>query len=139
MSATLIIIVGALVALIGLITFNFYRMKNAKPVTDSQKIVVLGKKNFQPVVRRGITLVDFWAPWCNPCKVVAPILNDIAESEEDITIGKVNVDQQQFLARKFNVRNIPTLIMFQNGVEVKRFVGVKTRKFLLKQVDELRA
>ncbi|NLO02143.1 MAG: thioredoxin [Bacteroidales bacterium] len=114
-------------------------MKNAKPVTDSQKIVVLGKKNFQPVVRRGITLVDFWAPWCNPCKVVAPILNDIAESEEDITIGKVNVDQQQFLARKFNVRNIPTLIMFQNGVEVKRFVGVKTRKFLLKQVDELRA
>ncbi|MDD4143734.1 MAG: thioredoxin [Prolixibacteraceae bacterium] len=139
MSATLIIIVGALVALIGLITFNFYRMKNAKPVTDSQKIVVLGKKNFQPVVRRGITLVDFWAPWCNPCKVVAPILNDIAESEKDITIGKVNVDQQQFLARKFNVRNIPTLIMFQNGVEVKRFVGVKTRKFLLKQVDELRA
>ncbi|MDD4754632.1 MAG: thioredoxin [Prolixibacteraceae bacterium] len=139
MSATLIIIVGALVALIGLITFNFYRMKNAKPVTDSQKIVVLGKKNFQPVVRRGITLVDFWAPWCNPCKVVAPILNDIAGSEEDITIGKVNVDQQQFLARKFNVRNIPTLIMFQNGVEVKRFVGVKTRKFLLKQVDELRA
>ena len=139
MSATLIIIVGALVALIGLITFNFYRMKNAKPVTDSQKIVVLGKKNFQPVVRRGITLVDFWAPWCNPCKVVAPILNDIAGSEEDITKGKVNVDQQQFLARKFNVRNIPTLIMFQNGVEVKRFVGVKTRKFLLKQVDELRA
>jgi thioredoxin 1 len=139
MSTTLIIILAVLVVLIGFITFNFYRMKNAKPVEDSKKIIQLGKKNFKPAIRRGITLFDFWAPWCGPCKMVTPVLNDIAESEEDITIGKVNVDKQQYLAKKFKVRNIPTLIVFQDGAEVKRIVGVKPKKHIMKQVNELRA
>lgn len=139
MSTTLIIILVVILALVALITINFYRMKNAKPVADSKKIIQLGKKNFKPAIRSGITLVDFWAPWCGPCKMVAPILNDIAESEEDITIGKVNVDNQQYLAKKYKVRNIPTLIVFQNGVEVKRIVGVKPKKHIMKQVNELRA
>jgi thioredoxin 1 len=139
MSITLIIILAAVILLIGLITFNYFRMKNATPVADSKKIIVLSKKNFSPAIRRGITLVDFWAPWCGPCKMVTPVLNDIAGSEEDITVGKVNVDQQPYLARKYKVRNIPTLVIFQNGSEYKRFVGVKTRKFLLREVNNARA
>jgi thioredoxin 1 len=135
MSTTLIVILVFFIVLIGLIIFSFYRMKNAKPVANSQKIKTLGNKNFKPVIRQGITLVDFWAPWCGPCKVAAPILNDLAETETRVTIAKVNVDQQQQLAQKYKVRNIPTIIMFRDGTEVRRYVGVKTKKFLMKEIE----
>ncbi len=135
MSVTLIIVLGVVVVLIGFITYSYYKMKNTEAVADSKKIIALGNKNFKNVVRSGIVLVDFWAPWCNPCKMVAPILNDIAETEQNITIGKVNVDQQQPLAKKFKVRNIPTLVVFKDGVEVHRFVGVKTKRQIMKEVS----
>lgn len=135
MSTTLIIILVVLLVLVGLITYTWYKMKHAKPVADSSKIKHLGNKNFKPVIRRGITLVDFWAPWCGPCKVAAPILNDVAESEDRITVAKVNVDKQQQLAQKYKVRNIPTLILFRDGTEVGRYVGVKTKKFLMKEIE----
>ena len=79
-------------------------------------------------------LVDFWAPWCGPCKMIAPTLNEIAETESDIVIGKVNVDHNQDLAKKYKVRNIPTMVIFKNGVEVGRIVGVKTKKAILNEV-----
>lgn len=81
-------------------------------------------------------LVDFWASWCAPCRMMAPILNDIAgELNGNKHIGKVNVEQYQSLAQKFKVRGIPTLILFKNGVEVNRFVGVKNKEFLMKQLE----
>ncbi len=134
MSTILIVVIAALALFIGFIVFNYYRMKNMKPVADSKKIKVLGSKNFKPAISRGVTLVDFWAPWCAPCKIVAPILNEIAESENRVTIAKVNVDMQKQLAQKYKIRNIPTLVMFKNGKEVRRYVGVKTKKFLEKEI-----
>ncbi len=134
MSTTLIVILLVVVVLVGFITFTHFRMKNAKPVENSKKIIVLGNKNFKLALKKEILLVDFWAPWCGPCKMVAPILNEIAETESDIVIGKVNVDQNQDLAKKYKVRNIPTLVVFKNGNEVGRIVGVKSKKAILSEV-----
>jgi thioredoxin 1 len=134
MSTTLIIILVVVALLVVLITVNYFRMKNVKPVENSKKIITLGNKNFKLALKKEILLVDFWAPWCGPCKMIAPVLNEIAETETDIVIGKVNVDQNQDLAKKYKVRNIPTMVIFKNGVEAGRIVGVKTKKAILNDV-----
>ena len=139
MSTVLIIVIAFVAVLLGLIVFNYYRMKNAKPVKTSSKIRILGNKNFKPMIKRGVTLVDFWAPWCQPCKIVAPVLNEIAETQDEFMVGKVNVDQFQSLAKKHKVRNIPTMVIFKDGVEAGRIVGVKTKRTILKEVNEVLA
>ena len=75
-------------------------------------------------------LVDFWAVWCGPCQMMAPILHELEEEVPDVQIGKVNVDEQMELARQFRVVSIPTLIVFKNGQEVKRMVGVTSKEEL---------
>lgn len=126
---------GVLALLIAYIAYAYRKMKNVEDVAPSKNIRILDNKNFKPVVRSGKVLVDFWAPWCAPCKMVAPTLNEIAEEQKgNITIAKVNVDKQQALAQKYNIRNIPTMILFDNGKEVKRIMGVKPKKSILKEV-----
>ncbi|MEN8118340.1 MAG: thioredoxin [Bacteroidota bacterium] len=139
MSTTLLIILVVLAVLIGLITFNYYRMKNAKPVATSKKIKVLNNKTFKAATRKGVFLVDFWAPWCGPCKIIAPTLNDIAETETGFHVAKVNVDHNQNIAKKYKVRNIPTLLILKDGVEAGRIVGVKPKRAILKEVKAVMA
>ncbi len=129
-------IIGGVVAIfILLFGYNYLKMKSLPNTPESLKIKTLSNKNFKPIIRSGTVLVDFWAPWCGPCKMMAPVLNDIAETAaEQVTIGKVNVDNQQQLAQKYKIRNIPTLVLFSNGREVKRYMGVKSKKFLLKEI-----
>jgi thioredoxin 1 len=129
------IALGIGVLLVVYIMYSYNKMKNIKDVPPSNRIKILNNKNFKPVIRSGLILVDFWAPWCAPCKMMAPTLNEIADENPDtITIAKVNVDQNQPIAQKYNIRNIPTMILFQSGKEIKRITGVKPKKVVLKEL-----
>jgi thioredoxin 1 len=111
------------------------KLKNMPETAESTRIVTLNPTNFQQQTKNGLVLIDFWASWCMPCKMMAPILNEIAEEAGDTAkIAKVNVEEFQQLSAKFSVRNIPTLILMKNGKEIDRFVGVKPKDFLLKQL-----
>ena len=107
----------------------------------SDKVINVTDSAFESTVVNGgmPCLVDFWAPWCGPCKLMAPILNDIAESENNkVTIDKINVDIQKQLASQFKIRSIPTLIVFKNGKELKRFTGFKTKSFIMGEISKLK-
>ena len=81
-------------------------------------------------------LVDFWAEWCGPCKMIAPILEEIAAEHDNIRIAKVNVDESPDLAMRYQVMSIPTLIMFRDGEPAKRLVGAKPKNALLAEIGE---
>ena len=82
-------------------------------------------------------LVDFWAEWCGPCKMIAPILGEIAsEQAENFTVAKLNVDENPDLAMRFNVMSIPTLLVFDKGEVAKRLVGAKGKGALLQELQE---
>ena len=95
-------------------------------------IIDLTKENFQAEITKSDkpVLVDFWAVWCGPCQMMAPILHELEAEMPDVKIGKVNVDEQMDLARQFRVVSIPTLIIFKNGQEVQRMVGVTSKEEL---------
>ena len=95
-------------------------------------IIDLTKENFQAEITKSDkpVLVDFWAVWCGPCQMMAPILHELEAEMPDVQIGKVNVDEQMDLARQFRVVSIPTLIIFKNGQEVQRMVGVTSKEEL---------
>lgn len=83
-------------------------------------------------------IVDFWAEWCGPCKMIAPVLDEIAtENAGKISIAKVNVDENPDLARRFEVMSIPTLIVFKGGEPVKRMVGAKNKAGLLEDLSDI--
>ena len=81
--------------------------------------------NFQAAVleNKNTVLLDFWASWCGPCKMLAPIVEEIAEEYSDVTLGKINVDEQMELAIQFGIVSIPTLIVYQDGKEVAKSIG----------------
>jgi thioredoxin 1 len=102
-------------------------------------ILTISDDSFDEAVKGADTpvLVDFWAEWCGPCKMIAPVLEEIAaEQAGKLTIAKLNVDDNPGAARRFEVMSIPTLIVFQNGEPVKRLVGAKGKAALLDDLAE---
>lgn len=96
-------------------------------------VKILNKENFQKEVLdiKGLALVDFYADWCGPCKMIAPIVAEIAQERTDIVVGKINVDDNLIIAKQYNVVNIPTLIVFKDGVEKAQIVGYRSKQEIL--------
>ena len=105
-------------------------------------IVALTQENFAAEVLKASTpvLVDFWAEWCGPCKMIAPVLDELAsEYEGKVKIGKVNIDQQQGLAAEYGVRAIPTLLLFHKGEVADQMVGLRSKRDLVASFDRVAA
>ena len=100
-------------------------------------VLALNENNFEEEVLKSNNkvLVDFYADWCGPCKMMSPIIDEIAEEKQGIKVGKVNVDNNQELAIKYDVMNIPTIIVFENGVPKKTFIGVTDKNEILEQLS----
>ena len=94
----------------------------------------LNQNNFNNAIANGMTLVDFYADWCGPCRIVSPIVDEIAEERNDVTVGKVNVDDENALAMKYGVMSIPTLIVFKDGKEAARIVGARPKAAILAEL-----
>ena len=97
--------------------------------------------NFQAEVLESDTpvLVDFWAPWCGPCRVVAPVLEEIAQERDNLRIVKLNVDENQQTAAKYQVLSIPTLILFKDGAEAKKVIGAYPKRRLEAELEPVLA
>lgn len=100
--------------------------QNTKELTDAQ---------FSQAIAHGVTLVDFWAPWCGPCRMQAPVLEQVAsELGGEASIAKINVDDHPDTARRFGIQGIPTLILFKDGQPVRQMVGLQNKETLLSAI-----
>jgi len=103
-----------------------------------EKAIELTDKDFNSTISQGVVLVDFWAAWCAPCRTLGPTIDELAKEMSDkVTIAKLNVDQYNAISMQYDVRNIPTIIIFKNGKAERRFLGIQTKEFLKQQIEAL--
>ncbi len=102
------------------------------------KYTDLTPENFEAVTNAGVSLVDFWAPWCGPCRMIAPVIEELAEEfEGTANICKVNTDEQQDLAVKYGIRSIPTIIFMKDGEIVDQMVGASSKQAFADKINSL--
>jgi len=102
------------------------------------KYIELTNENFDATVAEGVTMVDFWAPWCGPCRMIAPVVEELAEDfEGKAKITKVNTDEQQEIAVKYGIRSIPTILFFKDGEMVDQMVGAAGKDVFAGKINEL--
>ena len=94
----------------------------------------INSENFNQEISKGKVLVDMWAPWCSPCRVISPIVDELSNEVKDVKFIKLNVDESPDIASQYDVMGIPTLILFNNGKEIKRIVGLRSKEDLKKEL-----
>ena len=100
-------------------------------------IVTITKQNFEELISgEKPVLIDFWAPWCGPCRMVAPIVEEIANERKDILVGKINVDEETELAMEFGVASIPTLVVLKEGHLTAQTIGYQPKESILKLLEK---
>ena len=99
-------------------------------------VLHVGKSNFEEIVMKNPNkvLLDFWAPWCGPCQMISPVVEEIAEENEHIAVCKINVDEEVELAIQFGVSSIPTLIVMENGEKTGQMIGLRSKADILKML-----
>jgi len=103
----------------------------------SKNIKTLDESSFSKVIEKGVALIDFFAEWCGPCRMLAPVVEDVADALKDkASFGKVDIDKQVKLATKYQVTSIPTLVLFKDGKEIDRIVGLRDEKALKEFVEK---
>jgi thioredoxin 1 len=122
--------------------YKVYRVRQNKNSETYERRILMSvttitKNNFAAQVLNSEkpVLLDFWASWCGPCRMLSPVVDKIADENSSINVGKVNVDEQAELARQFGVMSIPTLIVFKNGKITQQSVGVRPKGAILKMIE----
>lgn len=129
------IIIISLISLffISSLTMSFINSKDEK-----SKVIELTSVNFEETIKKGITLVDFWAVWCGPCRMQSPIIDKLSQEIGDkAKIAKVNVDNSKDISQKYNISAIPTILIFKDGKLVKTLVGLQQKENLEKEINAL--
>jgi len=126
--------------IVALLVVSFYKrykmIKNMdNNAVDSTNLIILNDAGFKKQIKAGVTLIDFWAPWCMPCKIQGPIVSEVAdELVGKAAICKLNIDENKKTAAELGIRSIPTILIFKDGKVVNKLVGVKSKSVLLKAV-----
>ncbi len=139
LKSALLAVFAALIVVV--ITTNITNSSNSSETnvskTNSEAIVHLNDANFQEKIEEGVTLVDFWAVWCAPCRIQGPIVEDVAKEIGDkATIAKLDVDKNKATSARYGIRNIPTLIIFKDGKVVQTMVGLKTKEAIVQAINK---
>ncbi len=122
-------------AVVGFILYSFIKARRRMNRPASENVKILDDTNFESTVKNGVSLVDFWAAWCGPCKVQGPIVDEVAdEIGKEANVCKVDVDQNPKISQQYGIRNIPTILVLKNGNPVEKFVGVKPKHVLIKAI-----
>lgn len=138
MEAYFWLLILLIMIVISLFLIRVFKKLSGKEQTVSDNVIILSDKNFQETVMKGVCVVDFWAPWCMPCRVQNPIINQLAdELKGKVKICKLNVDEHKKTAIKLKIKSIPNIIIFQEGKVVRQLIGVKPKTLILKELKLL--
>jgi thioredoxin 1 len=98
-------------------------------------VMELNSENFAKTIAKGIVLVDFWAAWCGPCRMLGPTIEEIGNNADGFVVGKVNVDENPEIAEKYDIRSIPTVIIFKDGKIAESSTGLATKAALMQKIE----